>query len=119
VETTTSIGLHALEHRGADHPDKEEAWSYELGGEMNATLEADLQTLTLQSFETLECLDFARADFRVDENGQPWFLETNPLPTFAPDGTFAIAAELMNMSYDDFLADVFRRGFTRLGLVSS
>ena len=119
VETTTGIGLHALEHRGADHPGGEEAWSYELGGEMNATLEADLQALTLQSFDVLECLDFARADFRVDENGQPWFLETNPLPTFAPDGTFAIAAELMNMSYDDFLADVFRRAFTRLGMMSS
>jgi D-alanine-D-alanine ligase len=124
VETTTGIGLHALEHRGASAsaPDHEPAgtsaeegtWSYELAGELDSSLEAELQALTLQSFEVLDCLDFARADFRVDRNGQPWFLETNPLPTFAPDGTFAIAAELMGVSYEDFLADVFQRGFTRL-----
>lgn len=120
VETTTGIGLHALEHRGASAHTPEDTsagdgtWSYELAGELSPDLEANLQSLTLQSFEVLDCLDFARADFRVDEHGQPWFLETNPLPTFAPDGTFAIAAELMNQSYDDFLADVFRRGFTRL-----
>ena len=124
VETTTGIGLHALEHRGASASapalttSGEGTWSYELAGELGAGLEAELQALTLQSFEVLDCLDFARADFRVDENGQPWFLETNPLPTFAPDGTFAIAAELMNQPYDDFLADVFRRGFARLGLGS-
>lgn len=117
VETTTGIGLHALEHRGASigAPAGEGTWSYELAGELDPDLEAELQSLTLQSFEVLDCLDFARADFRVDENGQPWFLETNPLPTFAPDGTFAIAAELMDQSYNDFLAEVFRRGFTRLG----
>ena len=120
VETTTGIGLHALEHRGASAGTSagENTWSYELAGELGPDLEAELQSLTLQSFEVLDCLDFARADFRVDAMGQPWFLETNPLPTFAPDGTFAIAAELMNRPYDDFLADVFQRGFTRLGFGS-
>ena len=112
VETTTGIGLHALEHRGAAEPSEE--WQYELAGDLTPDLESSLQNLTLQAFDALECLDFARADFRVDADGQPWFLEINPLPTFAPDGTFAIAAELMNTTYDDFLADVFERGLRRL-----
>ena len=67
-------------------------------------------------YEKLECKDFARIDFRVDAEGQPWFLEINPLPTFAPDGTFAIIAELAGQSYEAFLADVLKRGLKRLRL---
>ncbi|PEN14399.1 D-alanine--D-alanine ligase [Longibacter salinarum] len=114
VESSTRIGLHALEHRGAEQPADE--WAYDLEGEMTPELEEQLQQLTLTVFDTLECVDFARADFRVDASGRPWFLEINPLPTFAPDGTFAIAAELMNQSYDAFLADVFQRALRRLQL---
>lgn len=109
VETTTGIGLHALEHRGAPAGD----WDYALGGALEPSLEETLQTHALRVYEKLECKDFARADFRVDAEGQPWFLEINPLPTFAPDGTFAIIAELMNRDYGDFLAEVFAHGLQR------
>ena len=113
VEPTTRIGLHALEHRGA--PTGE--WEYTLGGTLDADLEDHLQHLTLRLFDVLECRDFARADFRVDDNGSPFFLEVNPLPTFAPDGTFAIIAEWMNRSYPDLLADIFSDGLRRLGVM--
>ena len=115
VEPTTGIGLHALEHRGAPAGD----WDYTLGGTLEPELEARLQSDARRIYQKLECKDFARADFRVDADGQPWFLEINPLPTFAPDDTFAIIAELMNRAYDDFLADVLARGFHRLGLIDA
>lgn len=114
VEPTTGLGLHALEHRGASTADQE--WDYELRGTLDTAFEERLQTLTLRLFDRLECRDFARADFRVDEDGQPWFLEVNPLPTFAPDDTFAIIAELMGRDYVDYLAEVFEQGLRRLGL---
>lgn len=110
VEPTTGIGLHALEHRGMPEAD----WEYTLGGELEPELEARLQQDALVIYQKLECKDFARADFRVDADGQPWFLEINPLPTFAPDGTFAIMAELMNEPYEPFLARVLERGLERL-----
>jgi len=115
VEPTTEIGLHALEHRGAPTADKD--WDYELRGMLTSSLEDELQALTLRVFDQLDCRDFARADFRVDAEGQPWFLEINPLPTFKPDDTFAIAAELMGRDYEDYLAEVFGRGLRRLDLV--
>ena len=114
VEPTTGIGLHALEHRGAPTADKD--WDYELRGTLDPELENRLQTLTLRLFRKLDCRDFARADFRVDADGTPWFLEVNPLPTFAPDGTFAIIAELMGHDYVDYLGGVFERGLQRLDL---
>lgn len=115
VEPSTGLGLHALERRGAPTEDRE--WDYELRGTLDPVLEEHLQTVTLRLFNRLECRDFARADFRVDQDGQPWFLEVNPLPTFAPDDTFAISAEIMGRDYVDFLAEVFGRGLRRLGCV--
>jgi D-alanine-D-alanine ligase len=114
VEPSTGIGLHALEHRGA--PSADEDWDYALAGALDSALEERLQTLARRVFDTLDCRDFARADFRVDADGQPWFLEVNPLPTFAPDDTFAIIAELKGRDYVDYLAEVFGRGLRRLGL---
>lgn len=115
VEPTTGIGVHALEHRGGASADR--AWDYELPGTLNPSLEQKLHVLALRLFDTLECRDFARADFRVDDDGRPWFLEINPLPTFAPDDTFAIIAELMGREYVDYLAEVIERGLQRMELV--
>ena len=116
VETSTGLGLHALEHRGAPAADAD--WDYDLPGTLEPALEDRLQALALRVFETLDCRDFARADFRVDADGRPWFLEVNPLPTFAPDDTFAIAAELMGRDYVPYLAEVFSDGLRRLGLAA-
>jgi D-alanine-D-alanine ligase len=112
VEVDTGIGLHALEHRGLPERD----YDYCLNGTLTPNLEARLHRHAIAVYDKLEGKDFARADFRVDAAGQPWFLEINPLPTFAPGDTFAIVAELMNRDYDAFLADVLRRGLRRLGV---
>jgi len=114
VEPSTGIGLHALEHRGAPAADAE--WDYELAGTLDPALEERLQALALRAFEALDCRDFARADFRIDADGRAWFLEINPLPTFAPDDTFAILAELMGRDYVPYLAEVFEEGLRRLGV---
>ena len=112
LETTTGIGLHAL-----DRPSLHEtAWDYTLEGRLDPALEATLQAHAVAVYEKLECKDFARLDFRVDAEGRSWFLEINPLPTFAPDGTFAIIAELAGQSYEAFLADVLGRGLKRLNV---
>jgi D-alanine-D-alanine ligase len=79
-------------------------------------VEAELADLAICSYEQLECLDFARVDFRLDAEGRPHFLEMNPLPTFAPDGTFGVLAELEGRPLDALLADVIRGGLERLGL---
>lgn len=110
VEEQSGIGLHVLERKGL--PQTEHDWS--LPGDLTPELEAQLQRDALKVFHKLECKDFARVDFRVDRTGKPWFLEINPLPTFAPDGTFAIMAELMGQSYSDFLAALLDEALRRV-----
>lgn len=113
VDAATGIGLHALEHRGIRPVAPLQPAPYV---PLTDELEAQLQALAVRVYEKLQCRDFARLDFRVNREGQPWFLEINPLPTFAPDGTFAIIAELMHRPYVDFLAEVLQRGLRRLKL---
>ena len=112
LEATTRIGLHALErHAPAGRP-----WAFELPGGLDRDLEVKLQALALRAFDALECRDFARADFRLAESGEPLFLEINPLPTFAPDGSFGILAELGDRTHEALLADVIGDALRRIGL---
>jgi D-alanine-D-alanine ligase len=114
LEPTTGIGLHAVER----HPAPPGGWRSHTPGTLEAPLEQQLQHLALRAFDALECRDFARADFRLDADGRPFFLELNPLPTFAPDGSFAILAELAGRDPADYLAEILAQGLQRLGLAS-
>ena len=112
LEAETGIGLHALERHGAPPG----GWRHALPGSLDAVLEARLVELSLRAFQALECRDWARCDFRLDASGAPVFLEINPLPTFAPDGSFGVIAELQGRPLPDLLSEVIAGGLARLGL---
>jgi D-alanine-D-alanine ligase len=112
LEVETRIGLHALER----HPASGGGWRHCLPGTLEPGLEASLSRLALRAWDALGCRDFARADFRLDASGRPCFLEMNPLPTFARDGSFGILAELEGRIIDDLLAEVIAGGLVRVAL---
>ncbi len=112
LEVSTGIGAHALER----HPPPPGGWRHVTPGVLDTALEAELVALARRAFEALECRDFARADFRLDRGGRPHFLEMNPLPTFAPDGSFGILAEVLGRPLDELLAEILGEALTRLGL---
>jgi len=109
LEVESRIGLHAVETRATSLP-------HVVPGSLDAPLEAQLASLAIRAYQALECRDFARADFKCDAAGAPIFLEINPLPTFAPDGSFGILAEVMGRTHEDLLAEVLALGLRRLGL---
>ena len=104
VEPRSGIGVHALPGDPA----------YVLEGALTPALDAALAEAALAAHRALECRDFSRSDFRVGPDGAPVFVEINPLPTFAPDGTFAILAELDGQPYEAFLASVLGAALGRL-----
>ncbi len=112
LEPTTGIGLHAVER----HPAPPGGWCAHTPGVLDAPLERELERLALLAFDALECRDFARADFRLDAGGHPHFLELNPLPTFAPDGSFAILAEIAGRETAEFVAEILADGLRRMKL---
>jgi len=120
LEIETRIGLHALEgageRSGSGVGNDLRRRQHCAPGHLDTSLEQKLQELALRVYAVLECRDFARADFRLDEDDEPVFLEINPLPTFAPDGTFGILAELEGRPVAELVGDVLRGGLRRLGL---
>jgi D-alanine-D-alanine ligase len=110
LERETGIGLHALARDAGAAP------VHHAPGALEPALEAELARHALAAFRALRCLDFARADFKLDASGRPAFLEINPLPTFASDGSFAILAELQGTPYPTLLAGLLAEGLRRLGL---
>lgn len=62
-------------------------------------LDAQARQMAKAVFELLKCRDMARVDFRVDEAGKLYFLEINPLPSFAPDGSLGLLAEYLGTAY--------------------
>jgi D-alanine-D-alanine ligase len=117
LELRTRIGLHAVEpkpgERAAGAP---AALAHCVPGALDAALEAELVEGAQRAFAALECRDFARADFKCDGAGRPHFLEINPLPTFAPEGSFGIHAELLGRPLADLLGEAIDAGLRRLGL---
>ena len=103
IDPATGIGTHALGDIDG-----------EVLGALTPELEEALARDAIAAHRALECRDFSRSDFRVGPDGQPVFVEINPLPTFAPDGTFAILAELEGRPYPEWLADVLAQALARL-----
>lgn len=110
LEVESRIGLHALER----HPAPRGEWQHCLPGALDPKLEARLSELSVAAWHALECRDFARADFRLDAEGRAHFLEMNPLPTFARDGSFGILAELEGRRIEELLSEVIAGGLVRV-----
>lgn len=57
----------------------------------DAPLLERLRRLALECWAGFRLGGYARVDFRVDANGQPWILEVNANPCLSPDAGFAAA----------------------------
>ncbi len=112
LDPRSGIGLHAVSDEAGADP------NYDLPGELSPELEKSLGDQALCAFHALGCRDFARVDFRLDERGDIFFLEINPLPTFAPDGSFGVLAELEGLPPEALVSEAISAGLTRLGLTT-
>jgi D-alanine-D-alanine ligase len=112
LEETTRIGVHALER----HPAPPGGWRPVAPGRLDPALEKRLAELAVGAFAALECRDFARVDLRLEAGGEPAFLEINPLPSFARDGSFGVLAECLGVSVEALVGEALASGLRRLGL---
>ena len=83
---------------------------------LDEALDAQARRMAVQIFETLGCHDMARVDFRVNDAGQLYFLEINPLPSFDPDGSFGLLAEYLGTTYAQLIGAVLDAALCRLSM---
>lgn len=75
-------------------------------------LRKTLENLALQCWNLYGLRSYARVDFRVDELGRPFILETNCNPCIEPDAGFPGAAEQAGMNYADLVDHIARTALT-------
>jgi D-alanine-D-alanine ligase len=114
IDPASSIGIHVLDAARKYHPTQtaDEA-SFHLSNTLTPELESKLHEWSLALCESMQVRDFARLDFKLDASGNAYFLEINPLPTFAIDNTYAILAELEDSPYDAFLSRILESAIRR------
>lgn len=67
-------------------------------------------------FERLDCKDYSRFDWRLDNFGNPKLLEVNPNPGWCWDGHLAKMAQFSNISYPKMLEMILKESEKRLNL---
>ncbi|MBU0942827.1 MAG: ATP-grasp domain-containing protein [Proteobacteria bacterium] len=60
-----------------------------------------LVQLSKQCWHLFNLKGYARVDFRVDRDGQPWILEVNTNPCLSPDAGFAAALDQAGLSFTE------------------
>lgn len=83
---------------------------------LDPVIDAKARRMATRMFKTLGCRDMARIDCRVDDHGELWFLEINPLPSFDPEGSFGLLAESLGTTYQAMVGAVMHAALVRLGL---
>jgi D-alanine-D-alanine ligase len=76
-----------------------------------------LKAAALKAYQVLGCRDLARIDFRMDEKGQAYFIEANPLPGLAPDySDYPMLAQFNGLSYSALILAVLQAALKRCGM---
>ncbi len=83
---------------------------------IDAALAKKLQDIAVKAYKSVDCRDFGRVDFRVDEKGNPYVLEINPLPNLNPDDVFVLFGKVKGMSYNQIILSILDQAVQRLGL---
>lgn len=93
----------------------EEYVRYEVPAALTPAELSAIERASLIAFEALGCRDVARLDFRLDEQGTPYFLECNPLPGLAPGvGDLTFIAEAAGLSFEELIGEILAGALGRL-----
>ncbi|MBN2439526.1 MAG: D-alanine--D-alanine ligase [Deltaproteobacteria bacterium] len=69
---------------------------------------ARLKDMAFRCWKLFDLRGYARIDFRVDREGQPWVLEVNANPCLSPDAGFSAAAFRAGLTFPDVLCRIIQ-----------
>jgi D-alanine-D-alanine ligase len=73
-----------------------------------------IRSLAIQACLALECLDYCRVDFRLDQDLNPYILEVNANPDISPDAGFYAALHAGGVEFDVFVEQCISNALSRL-----
>jgi len=95
---------------------REQAVDYICPAKISKALMRKLQDLAVRAYQSVDCRDFGRIDFRVDGKGRICVLEINPLPSLAKKDVFNIFPYTMDSTYNEIINQILDYALERYGL---
>jgi len=83
---------------------------------INQDLKKKISELALKTYNAVECRDFGRVDFRVDNDGNIYVLEINPLPSLSTEDVFSLVAKEIGITYEQVIGKILNSAFKRYNL---
>jgi D-alanine-D-alanine ligase len=56
-------------------------------------------------------------DFRVDEKGNPYVLEINPLPSLSTEDVYSVISKVLGITYEKMLGKILNAALKRNNLI--
>ncbi|MBI4706850.1 MAG: ATP-grasp domain-containing protein [Candidatus Omnitrophica bacterium] len=83
---------------------------------VNQELEKKIKNLAVKVYNAVECCDFGRVDFRLDQDGNAYVLEINPLPSLSTEDVFPMVAREVGMTYEEIMGKILNCALKRNNL---
>jgi D-alanine-D-alanine ligase len=77
-------------------------------------LETSIKEMALRAYKLLGCRDYARIDFRLNKDYQPYILEVNPNPDISDDAGFARSAMTFGYKFEELVGKIVECALERL-----
>lgn len=111
---TTADFVYSLEVKR----DWEQQVRYAIPPELSEAVCKRIEAAALKAFRLLDCRDVARIDFRVTADGEPHFIEANPLPGLSPiSGDLVLMAKAMGWTWERLIKRIVREAEFRQGVL--
>jgi D-alanine-D-alanine ligase len=80
---------------------------YECPAQLQKSVLQKIEAASLKIFQVLGCRDFSRIDFKIGKDGEPYFLEINPLAGLNPrSGDLPIMAGKMGWTHQKLISAI-------------
>jgi len=109
IDAVTRLAYHVV-----DPPPSQ----WECPVELDDAVDQEARRIAFGMANALRVRDVARIDLRIDREGRVYFLEINPLPSFAPEGSFGLLAESRGMPYHQVVGEVLDAALRRLSALA-
>lgn len=90
---------------------------------INPKLEKEINSIAIEAYKTIGCLDFGRVDIRLDSKGKAYVMEINHPPGLMSDPNessfFTIAGRAMGWNFDKLIGNIIDSAVNRLKLKST
>ncbi len=90
---------------------------YVCPAQISSELTKKMQAISVAAYQSVGCRDYGRVDFRVDQKGNPYVLEINPLPSLDRKDVFNLFPKVLGTTFEDTINHILNLALKRYGLV--